>query len=149
MKNIFLSILFILMVTTLIFAQDTITNNKQNQEIHSLIDKYAQARETKDAELLKSILTADVDQLVSSGEWRNGKDESMKGMLRSSATNPGTRTLKVEKVRFLNAECGIADAKYEIQNADGTIRKMWSTFIVVLNEGVWKISGIRNMLPAR
>jgi hypothetical protein len=30
---------------------------------------------------MKSILATDVDQLVSSGKWRNGKDESMEGML--------------------------------------------------------------------
>ncbi|TDI72183.1 MAG: DUF4440 domain-containing protein, partial [Bacteroidetes bacterium] len=33
-------------------------------------------------------------------------------------------------------------------NADGTARKMWSTFIVVRNEDGWKIAAIRNMLPA-
>jgi len=40
------------------------------------------------------------------------------------------------------------DARYEIQNADGTTRKMWDTFIVVLDNDAWKISAIRNMLPA-
>lgn len=135
------------MVSTFIYAQDAIPNYKQKQDINSLIDKYSQAREKKDTVLLKSILTTDVDQLVSSGEWRNGIKRSMNGMLRSSKSNPGTRRIEIEKIRFLNAECGIVDARYEIQNTDGSSRKMWSTFIVVYNENMWKISAIRNMLP--
>ena len=69
-------------------------------------------------------------------------------MLQSSENNPGTRKLIIEKMRFFNSESGIVDARYEIQNADGTVRKMWSTFIVVYTENMWKITGIRNMLPA-
>lgn len=136
-----------MVVMPCLHAQGTTTDGKQNQEIYSLIDKYTQAREKKDTVLLRSILTEDVDQLVSSGEWRNGVDGSISGMLRSTDSNPGTRTLKVDKIRFLNAESGIVDARYEIQNTDGTERKMWSTFIVVYNGNVWKISAIRNMLP--
>jgi hypothetical protein len=46
-----------------------------------------------DTVLLKNILTDDIDQLVSSGEWRQGIDESVQGMLRSSANNAGTRKI--------------------------------------------------------
>jgi len=144
MKNVFHFFLFTLVVTPFIYAQD----RKQEQDINSLIDKYSMAREKKDTVLLKSILAIDVDQLVSSGEWRNGKREALNGMLRSSNRNPGSRKIKIEKIRFLNSECGIVDARYEIQKADGTTRKMWSTFIVVNSEGMWKITAIRNMLPA-
>jgi uncharacterized protein YxjI len=38
--------------------------------------------------------------------------------------------------------------RYEIESADGTSRKMWSTFITVNDNGKWKITAIRNMLPA-
>ena len=117
------------------------------KDISLLIDKYSEAREKRDTVLLKNILTGDVDQLVSTGEWRNGITASVKGMLRSSASSPGTRTLNVEKIRLLTANSAIVDCKYEIQNADGTPRKMWSTFVVVSEKGVWKISAIRNMLP--
>ena len=137
------------MAMPLIYAQDAISNTEKRQGIYNLIDTYARAREKKDAVLLDSILTTDIDQLVSSGKWRNGKKESMKGMLQSSSSNPGTRTLKIEKIRFLNLVSAIADARYQIQNADGTVRKMWSTFIVVYEEDRWKITAIRNMLPAR
>lgn len=122
--------------------------DKKTKGIYSLIDQYSQAREKSDTVLLKSILMPDVDQLVSSGEWRMGIEGSMKGMVRSSSSNPGERTLTVDKVRFLNPGVAIADARYEIKNADGSMRRMWSTFVVVQEKGRWKISAIRNMLPA-
>ena len=149
MKKSFLLILSVFVSLPLLQAQDPDGNTNHQQEIYTLVDSYAQAREKKDTVLLESILVTNVDQLVSSGRWRIGKEESLKGMLRSSANNPGTRSLQIEKIRFLNSECAIADARYHIRNADGTIRKMWSTFIVVYEANRWKITAIRNMLPAR
>lgn len=140
-KNYLLTGIF-LMACIFLNAQDS------KEAITSLIDTYAQAREDKDSLLLKSILTAGVDQLVSNGEWRRGLNESMEGMLRSSARNPGKRMLTVENIRMLNPEAAIVDTRYEIENDDGTLRKMWSTFIVVHENEKWKITGIRNMLPA-
>ena len=148
MKKTLFLILFIFVTLAFISAQSAKVNNNQKQEIYSSIEKYTQSRETMDTVLLKSILTSDIDQLVSSGEWRTGMEGAMKGMVLSSTTNPGKRTLKVEKLRFVNSECAIADARYEIENTDGTTRKMWSTFIVVYKDDIWKITAIRNMLPA-
>ena len=123
-------------------------DESQRKAISYLIDQYSQAREKKDTALLKTILTKDVDQLVSTGEWRNGIDASVQGMLNSSANSPGTRTLHIEKIRMFDATSAIVDCRYEIQNPDGTTRKMWSTFIAISEKGIWKISAIRNMLPA-
>ncbi|HTF29886.1 MAG TPA: DUF4440 domain-containing protein [Flavitalea sp.] len=147
MKNILLLLLVNTAVTSFLYGQNVVTNDKQRKDIYSLVDKYSQAREKRDTTLLKSILTREVDQLVSTGEWRDGIDASVKGMLNSSASTPGTRTLNIEKIRLLNPDNAIVDCKYEIQNTDGTTRKMWSTFIVVSDHGIWKISAIRNMLP--
>lgn len=147
--KIFLFILLIVTAPTCIHAQNTEINAKQKKDIYSLIDKYAQARENQDTVLLESILATEVDQLVSSGTWRNDRVESMNGMLRSSNSNPGTRKLIIEKLRLLNSESAIVDARYEIQNANGNVRKMWSTFIVVYQDGMWKITAIRNMLPTQ
>lgn len=143
-------VLFILttLVTPLLYSQGTNTD-KEKQEISFLIDQYSLAREKKDTALLKSILTTEIDQLVSSGEWRKGKNEAVTGMLRSSDSNPGSRKLIIEKIRFITPESGVVDARYEIQNPGGTVRKMWSTFIVVREKRTWKITAIRNMLPAR
>jgi hypothetical protein len=143
--------LIIILLTTLspllLSAQQATLNEKQKKDIHFLIDQYSLAREQRDTVLLKRILTTDVDQLVSTGEWRNGIGSSVKGMLNSSASSPGTRTLTVEKIRLLSPTSAIVDCKYEIQNANNTVRKMWSTFIVVSDNEAWRISAIRNMLP--
>jgi len=149
MKKIFFMIGLSFILAPFAFCQEAVAIPEQEQEIHALIDAYSQARTEKDSVVLSSILTIDIDQLVSSGKWRKGKGVAMKGMMQSSESNPGSRSLKIENIRFLNPECAIADARYEIQNADGSERKMWSTFIVVRRENRWKISAIRNMLPAR
>ena len=148
MKNILLLLLLNVVAFAFLHAQNIEANDTQKKNIYSLIDKYSEAREKRDTILLKNILTTDVDQLVSTGEWRNGVAASVKGMLSSSANSPGTRTLTVNKLRMLNSTSAVVDCRYEITNADNTARKMWSTFIVISNQGVWKISGIRNMLPA-
>lgn len=128
-------------------TQASIANSKQSKEITSLIDNYSKARENNDTVLLKRILTKDIDQLVSSGEWRFGIGAAVEGMVKSSANTPGTRTLKVEKIRMLNLNCAIVDCRYVIENPNSTTRKMWSTFIVVDDKKSWKITAIRNMLP--
>jgi uncharacterized protein (TIGR02246 family) len=148
MKAILLLFTIHIVVAPCLHAQNRKHNDENKKAIRTLIDKYSQAREKRDTMLLKSILTSDVDQLVSSGEWRNGIQSSVKGMLNSSAANPGSRTLTVDKIRFLNPNIAIVDCKYEIRNPDGSIRKMWSTFIVATEKSTWKIRAIRNMLPA-
>jgi len=145
MRKGFFIILFISTGFTL-SAQD---NTKNRKEINTLIDNYSLAREKRDTVLLKNILTLDIDQLVSNGEWRTGIKAAVKGMMASSAASPGTRTLTVDKIKFSSPQIAIVDTKYEIQNADGTPRKMWSTFIVVNTTLGWKISAIRNMLPSK
>jgi ketosteroid isomerase-like protein len=149
MKTVFSLLVFAWSATGLLHAQLSPSTGKQNKEIVSLIAAYGKARENRDTVLLKSLLTKDVDQLVSSGEWRNGKDEAVKGMLRSSIEAPGTRTLTVEKIRLLTANSAVADCHYTIQNAGSTPRQMWSSFIVVMEKKAWKIAAIRNMLPAQ
>jgi len=148
MKNVFLLLLLNLTGVSLLYGQHNTPNDDQRKAITSLIDQYSEAREKRDTVLLKTILTPDVDQLVSTGEWRNGIGASVQGMLKSSMNSPGTRTLNIEKIRMIDPHSAIVDCRYEIQNADGTMRKMWSTFIVVSDKHVWKISAIRNMMPA-
>lgn len=130
-------------------AQSIQITTQQRQDITAVIDSYSLARENRDTVLLKQILIPEVDQLVSNGEWRNGIASSVQGMLASSANAPGTRTLTVDRIRLLSAGTAIVDCRYEIQNADGSSRKMWSTFVLVLDRDKWKIAAIRNMLPAR
>ena len=148
MKNIFLLLLLNLTGVLFLSGQDKNPDEHQRKAITSLIDKYSEAREKSDTILLKNILTIDVDQLVSTGEWRIGIGASVQGMLKSSANTPGTRTLRIETIRMFNPTTAIVDCRYEIQNTDGTMRKMWSTFLVVAEKKIWKITAIRNMMPA-
>lgn len=147
MKNIFLVLLLSLTCVLFLYGQHNTPDGHQRKAITSLIDQYAEAREKSDTVLLKNILTIDVDQLVSTGEWRIGIATSVQGMLKSSANSPGTRTLRIENIRMFNPTTAIVDCRYEIQNADGTTRKMWSTFLVLAEKKIWKISAIRNMMP--
>lgn len=132
-----------------VIAQDREEKNSKNQDIYLLIEQYNQARENKDTDLLETILTQDVDQLVSSGEWRRGIETSIQGMLISSNRNPGERTISIETIRFLNPNVAIVDTKYEIKLDSNQVRNLWSTFIVVQQEGNWKIAAIRNMSPTQ
>ena len=145
-----ITLLFLLHFSGFVFlyGQQTTINDKQQNAIASLLDQYSQAREKRDTVLLKAILTPDVDQLVSNGEWRNGIRAAVDGMLKSSGNNPGTRILRIESIKMFNPATAIVDCRYEIQNADGNGREMWSTFIVVADKETWKIRAIRNMLPA-
>lgn len=129
------------------FGQTTADKKGEAVKIHHLIAHYSEAREKQDTVLLKSILTEDVDQLVSSGEWRTGISAAIQGMLRSSTESPGTRTLEVEKIKFLSDEIALIDCRYTIKSPDGTTRNMWSSFTVVFRKREWKISAIRNMNP--
>ena len=148
MKKIALLFLSHLACIIVLYGQDTPVNDKKKKEITSLIDQYSVAREKRDTVLLKTILTPNVDQLISTGEWRVGINAAVEGMMKSSVNSPGTRTLHVEKIQTITSSSAIVDCRYEIQNTDGIVRKMWSTFIVVGDKKTWKIRSIRNMLPA-
>ena len=148
MKKI--SLVFLLLLAGLIslYGQNGTVSDELRKTLTSLIDQYSQAREKRDTVLLKTILTDNVDQLVSTGEWRVGINAAVEGMMKSSANSPGKRTLHVEKIQTITSSSAIVDCRYEIQNTDGNVRKMWSTFIVIDDKKTWKIMAIRNMLPA-
>lgn len=145
MKSLFL---LLFLIPCLAFSQVSDYQKEDAVKIHQLIDQNSQARETQDTVLLKTLLTDDIDQLVSSGEWRNGIAESIKGMQNSTQSNPGSRTLKVEKIKFLNDEIALVDCRYSIKSPNGNDRNMWSSFTVIFQKNQWKITAIRNMNPS-
>lgn len=114
--------------------------------IRALIARYVQAREARNALEVEALFTADADQLVSSGEWRRGREVLVKGAMASSRRNQGRRTVTVESLRFVTPEVAIADGRYEIAGAE--TRRMWSTFVLHRTPSGWRIAAIRNMLPA-
>ena len=118
--------------------------------IRDLVRRYAGAREARDAGAIEALFTPDADQLVSSGQWRRGRDVLVTGALASSARTGGTRTLEVEHLRMVGPDVAIADARYEISGLDGgATRRMWSTFVMAREQDGWRITAIRNMLPAQ
>jgi len=110
--------------------------------VRAMVKRYADARDVSDPKAIGALFTDDADQLVSTGEWRRGRDALVRGMLSSSARETGKRILSVENVRLVDHDIAIADARYEIGD-----RKMWSTFIMKRGSGGWRIQAIRNMLP--
>ena len=115
--------------------------------VRDLVKQYAEGREKNDAASVAALFTADADQLVSSGEWRRGREALVKGVL-SSTQAGGTRTTTVDTVRFLTADTAIVDARYEIVGGAYVERRMWSSFIMARTKDGWRIAAIRNMLPA-
>jgi uncharacterized protein (TIGR02246 family) len=111
--------------------------------IKSLVKNYLDAREHNDPKGVEALFTADADQLVSSGEWRRGRPDVVKGTLASSQSNSGRRTIDIETIRYVTPNTAIADGKYQLG-----VRQMWSTFVMVKQSGGWRIAAIRNMLPA-
>jgi uncharacterized protein (TIGR02246 family) len=116
--------------------------------VRDVVKRYVAAREKSDAAAIAALFTSDADQLVSSGEWRKGRDEVVKGTLASSQRTGGTRTINVETVRFPMKDVAIADGRYEITGGTGGDRRMWSTFVMTRTKDGWRITAIRNMLPA-
>jgi len=118
--------------------------------IRSVVEKYVAARDQIDSKAVAALFTADADQLVSSGEWRRGLDAVVKGTMASSQASSGKRTVTVETVRFISNDVAVVDGRYEIAGggAGGQDRKMWSTFMFRRTPQSWKITAIRNMLPA-
>jgi uncharacterized protein (TIGR02246 family) len=118
--------------------------------VRDVVKRYVEAREARDAKALAALFTEDADQLVSSGEWRKGREQVVKGGLASSAASSGKRTISVQSVRFVGKDVAIADGPYEIVGAaaGGENRKMWTSFVMTRGAGGWRIAAIRNMLPA-
>jgi uncharacterized protein (TIGR02246 family) len=114
--------------------------------VRDVVKRYVDARDAKDARATEALFTADADQLVSSGVWRKGREEVVKGTMASSEAAGGKRTITVETVRWLSPDVAIADGPYEIAGPE--TRKMWTSIIVVRKPEGWRIAAIRNMLPA-
>ena len=117
--------------------------------IKDVVARYVDARDRKDAKATESLFTADADQLVSSGDWRKGRDAVVRGAMASSESSGGKRTITVEAVRFPTPGVALADGRYEIAGLAGAPpRRMWSTFLITRTPDGWRIAAIRNMLPA-
>ncbi len=121
----------------------------QSADIRAAIQQYVEVREHPDPLALERLFTEDVDQLVSSGEWRKGRAAVVKGTIAASQRESGKRTITLESIRFLAKTVAIADGRYDLLDAGGNpTRKMWTSITLKRNRSGWHIAAIRNMLPA-
>src|SRR5688572_20387325 len=109
MKKTTLLLLSHLACIIVLYGQEIKVNDKLQKAMTSLIDQYSQAREKRDTDLLKTILTPDVDQLVSTGEWRVEINAAVEGMIKSSANTTTSRSLQVDKIQTISLSSALVD----------------------------------------
>ena len=126
-----------------------VSSAADERAVRDLVRRYVDAREARDPAQVGALFTADADQLTSSGEWRRGREALVTGTMASSNNNPGKRLIEIDGVRFPAPGVALADGAYTITGgAGGTTRNMRTTFVLVRDGSAWRISAIRNMLPA-
>lgn len=117
--------------------------------VRDVIARYMAARDARDPAAVEALFTSDADQLTTSGEWRRGRDQIRSGTADSSRRNPGERRISIDTVRFVTPDVAIVDGPYAITAAGAaSARRMWTTIVLVRTAGGWRISAIRNMVPA-
>ena len=125
-------------------AQSPVVNASDEAAVRDIVRRYTEARELSDPKAIEALFTADADQFTSSGDWRRGLPQLVKGMLETSARNPGMRAITIAAVRFVSPDVAVVDGEYRT----GTdARQLWTTLIVKRDPRGWRIAGIRNMAP--
>ena len=144
-----LAALVLCSIATLPAIARTAVRADDDAAIREVVRKYVDAREKRDPNLIAALFTEDADQITTSGEWRRGRDNVVRGALASSQGNPGARQIAIEAVRFLAPGVVIADGRYEIRGSQaGDRRRMWTTFVLMRGgSSEWRVDAIRNMVP--
>jgi uncharacterized protein (TIGR02246 family) len=136
-----------LLIAPVLAGQSPDARVRDDAAVRDLVRRYVEARERRQAAEIEALFTADADQYTTAGEWRRGRAAVVPGTLRSSARNPGTRTIRVESVRFITPDVAIADGPYVIASGGADPRRMWTTLVVTREGNGWKIAAIRNIAP--
>ena len=130
-------------------GQAPATAARDEAAIREIVTKYMDARDRQDPKAIEALFTADADQLVSSGEWRKGRDEVVRGTMASSQNSGGKRMIAVESVRFILPGVALVDGHYDLTGlSGGASRHMWTSLLMKHGPDGWRIAAIRNMLPA-
>lgn len=138
-----------LVAAAFLFSQSPPGAAQDETAIRAVVQKYIDARGRADRSAVEALFTNDADQLVSSGEWRKGRDAVVRGALASSEKTGGKRTITIESIRFIVPDVALADGRYELAGLKGgATRKMWTAFVMKRGSDGWRIAAIRNMLPA-
>jgi uncharacterized protein (TIGR02246 family) len=130
-----------------LYAQEK-TSDASSRAIRDVVARYMQARNDKDAKAIPQLFTSDADQLVSTGEWRKGINELVRGTSASSKKEKNQSSITVESIRLIDPSVAIVDGRYRTVSLDGQTRDMWTTLVLRQTAGAWRIAAIRNMLPS-
>jgi len=121
---------------------------QEEQKIRAVVAAYMAARNENSPEAVRRLFTPDADQLVSTGEWRRGITDLVRGTSASSRKEAGKSSITVEAIRFVDENVSIVDGRYRTVSLDGAARDMWTTLVLKRVGADWRIAAIRNMLPA-
>ena len=136
-----------LLISAAVSAQSLEVRARDEAAVRDVVRRYVEARERRQSAEIEALFTADADQYTTAGDWRRGRTAIGRGTLQSSARNPGTRTIRVESVRFVTPDVAIADGPYVITSGGADPRRMWTTLVIVREGSGWKIAAIRNIAP--
>jgi uncharacterized protein (TIGR02246 family) len=116
--------------------------------VRAAIQAFIGTREANDAAGLSALLTQDVDQRLTSGNVRSGREAVVSGSLSTTQSTGGRRTITVDSLRFVGDDVAIADGRYDsLGRSDGTDQRMLTSMVLRREGGEWKIAAIRNMIP--
>ncbi|HEY7448943.1 MAG TPA: SgcJ/EcaC family oxidoreductase [Vicinamibacterales bacterium] len=133
---------------SVLIGQQHAATSTDEAAVRRVVDQYMAARERRDPKAIEQVFAVDADQRTTAGEWRRGRAAVVPGTLESSKRNAGTRSIKVEAVRFVAPDVAIADGPYEIAGGgSGDVRRMWTTIVLTRGAEGWRITAIRNMAP--
>lgn len=136
--------------TTVAMAQQAADPAADERQIRQVVDSFLATRERNDADALAALLTPDVDQQVTSGATRAGRQAVVDGSLATTQRTGGRRTITIETIRFLSPAIAIADGPYDIvERLDGSARHYRTTMVLRKDNGTWRIAAIRNMQPTQ
>ncbi len=151
MKRLSALILMTLLAMRLLAGTAAAGSPGDEAAIREAVSRYVEAREKIDPQAIEQLFTEDADQLVSSGEWRRGRPEVVRGTVASSRTSGGSRrTITIETIRMITPNVAVVDGRYELSGPTPTeSRKMWTTLLMKKTRRGWLITAIRNMLPSK
>jgi len=126
-------------------AQDALDRSADESAIRQVTQDYIARRDEGDEAGLRALLTEKVDQRLTSGRMRLGRDAVVSGSLGSTQNSGGKRVITLNDIRFLGADVAIANGNYDsLGRADGTDLYMRTTIVFWRVDGKWRIDAIRN-----
>ena len=126
-------------------AEDAVDRSADESAIRQVTQDYIARRDEGDEAGLRALLTENVDQRLTSGRMRLGRDDVVSGSLGSTQSSGGKRVITLNDIRFLGADVAIANGNYDsLGRADGTDLYMRTTIVFWRVDGKWRIDAIRN-----